>query len=135
LITANIFFNKIGNWEAFRKQVLIQELGSKLIAEQGYDKESPPLEAYVNHGRWVVKCECEGCELAWEEGWFMCRSCFNAKHKHKYRRVIFPGNRRQIEGLLLLRPLLNRNWRSNETLAFLRAENKEHKEELLNGME
>jgi hypothetical protein len=131
LITANIFFSRIGNWEAFRKQVLIPELGGKLIAEQGYDRESPPLEAYVNHGRWLVRCECGGCEYAWEERWFFCQSCLNSEHGHKYRRTVFPKNRRQIESLLLLRPLHNRNWYSGETIKQLAKENKEHKEELL----
>ena len=129
MITANIFFSQ--DWETYRRRVLILEMGKKLIAEQGYDNESPSLKAYINHGRWSVKCECGCGEYMWEEGWFMCRSCFNGNHKHKYRKAVFPSDRAKIESLLLVRPLQNRNWSSDETLGQLRAENKEHKEELL----
>lgn len=129
MITANMFFKC--EWDTYRKMVLIAEMGKRLIAEQDYDKESPPLKAHINHGNWSVKCECGGSEFAWEEGFFMCRSCFNGNHKHKYRKAIFPKDRTKIEELLLIRPLQNRNWYPNETLAQLRAENKEHKGELL----
>ena len=138
MITANLFFNRMrfpndiptGNWEAYRQLVIVPELGAHLIAEQGYD-EGPPLAAYVNHGRWLVKCDCGCCEKVWEEGWMMCRACLNAAHGHKYRATVLPHYRQAIELLLIARPLPNRNWRPGETLPFLRAENELHKEELL----
>ncbi len=139
MITANIFFNRVrypgcpqtGSFEAYKLIVLAKELAHGGIPEQGYDITSPPLQAYVNHGRWVVKCECGGAEKAWEEGWFMCQSCFNSRHKHQYRRSVFPKSREAIEKLLALRPLINRNWRPGESLAQLKAENQEHRAELL----
>lgn len=97
----------------------------------GLFEDEPPLQAYVNHGRWVVKCECRGAEKAWEEGLFMCLSCLNSGHKHKYRKVIFPKERAAIEAILIKRPLINRNWLPGETLAQLGKENKDHKGELL----
>ena len=100
------------------------------VPESAYSNSSP-LQAYVNHGRWIVKCECGGAEKAWEEGIFMCQSCFNAGHKHQYRQSIFPKERLEIEKLLEMRPLSNRNWYSNETLIQIEAENKEHKADLL----
>lgn len=143
MITANIFFNRIrglnqprvSTWEDYRRLVLVPEMAHLEIPEQGYDETSEPLTAYVNWGHWRVKCECGCTEFAWEEGRFMCRSCYNGKHGHKYRRAIFPRDREKIEAILKPRPLENRNWRPGETLAFLRAENKQHKGELLNGVE
>lgn len=133
MITANQFFNQrqISTWEAYKVAVLAPEMVKRLIKEQGYDVTTPPLLAYVNHGYWRVKCECGSTEFAWEEGWFMCRSCYNGGHKHQYRKAVFPENRAEIEALLAVRPLQNRNWYPGETLAQLEAENQEHREELL----
>lgn len=128
MITANVFFKS--SWDTYRKLVIQSGLLKNGIREVGYSDDIP-LQAYVNHGRWLIKCECGGCEKAWEEGWFICQSCFNAGHKHQYRKAVFPKNRRQIESLLLLRPLPNRNWYPDETVKQLADENKEHKEELL----
>ena len=129
MITANTFFKS--SWEAYRLMVIMPSMVGHGLLQTAYDKVSPPLQAYVNHGRWAVKCECGGAEKAWEEGWFMCQSCFNAGHKHQYRRSIFPKERLKIENLLEVRPLPNRNWYPGETLFQLQAENKEHKAELL----
>lgn len=131
MITANLFFNKTPTWDSYRVLVLLPAMAKRLIPEQGYDEKSLPLKAYVNHGRWIVKCECGGGEKAWEEGWVMCQSCFNATLGHRYRRVIFPKPRSRIEQLLTVRPEPNRNWRPGETLADLERENSEHRAELL----
>ena len=130
MITANLFFNRIPNWDSYRQMVILPQLAAKLISEQGYDDTSP-LMAYVNHGRWIVKCGCGCCEKVWEEGWMMCQSCFNARQGHKYRRTVFPKERNKIEMLLLQRPLTNRNWYPHEILTDLERENLEHKTELL----
>lgn len=129
MITANQFF-KI-NWETYRQMVIMPAMAKQGISQANYDEVSPALEAYVNHGRWIVKCECKGAEKAWEEGWFMCRSCLNAGYKHQYRQSVFPKERIGIEKLLTERPLLNRNWYPGETLSQLKAENREHTSELL----
>jgi len=93
--------------------------------------KSPPLKARINHGRWVVDCECKGAELAWDEGLFMCQSCWNDGHGNQLRRVEYPRNHSKIEAILLVRPIDNRNWYLGESLAKLEAENKAHKEELV----
>ena len=130
LITANMYFNRVGGWEGWQKQVIIPELAKRLISEQGYDDR--PLTAYVNHGNWLIQCpDCDGCERVWEEGWFMCLNCFNASVGHKYRKTIFPEERKEIEMILINRPLPNRNWQHRETIEFLKAENKLHSAELL----
>ena len=93
--------------------------------------EEGTLVAYVNRGRWIVKCECGGAEKVWEEGLFMCQSCFNSSYGHKFRHTEFPRNRKAIETLLERRPLENRNTTPEETVADLSRENREHESELL----
>jgi len=138
MITANLFFNRtdmrkapIPNWDAWRLTALLPKLALHRIKEQGYDKTSPPLKAFVNHGNWLVQCECGGAEKVWEEGWMMCMSCLNAAHGHKYRRTVFPKARKRIEALLMMRPVSNRNWYPGETISTLEGENEQHKAELL----
>lgn len=116
-------YPKIGIFARFKKL--------KLPFPIGIFEDELPLEAYVNHGRWIVKCKCGGAEKAWEEGLFMCLSCLNSSHKHQYRKAIFPRTRAKIEALLIQRPLINRNWIPGETLTQLKKENKEHEGELL----
>jgi len=138
LITANEFFKT--SWEAYRLLVIVRAMLKRGVEEVGYDEKSEPMRTYVNYGRWIIKCECGGAEKAWEEGVFMCQSCLNARHKHRYRHSVFPEHRREIEALLALRPLPNRNWNNladrirlgrDETVDDLKRENERHKDELL----
>ena len=125
--TANTYFNL--GWKEYRTNII-----APLLAKYGIISPKiaeGELKAEINQGRWIVKCECGGAEKAWEEGFFMCQSCLNGNHKHQYRKAVFPKQRRLIESLLLKRPLQNRNWSPNETLAQLKRENEEHREELL----
>jgi len=128
MITGDLQFGM--PWEAFRLSVIIPAMGKKLIKEQGID-DGVPLKAYVNRGRWVIKCECGGAEYAFEARIFMCRSCWNSRYRHQYRRFTFPRSRKRIENLLIIRPLENRNWFNDEPISHLEAENIEHKAELL----
>ena len=130
MITGDLHFAM--PWEAFRIGSLLPAMGKKLIKEQGVDSGAP-LKAYVNRGRWIIKCECGGGEFAFEDGLFMCRSCWNSNVGHKYRRFVWPKGRKRIEQLLVVRPLDNRNWFSHEAISHLEAENKEHAAELLGG--
>lgn len=134
MITGNRYFNcsfedycnrpKAGIYARMRMMGILQSVPLAV-------DDSSPLNAYVNHGRWLVKCECGGCEYAWEEKLFMCQSCWNSGHKHKLRRVAFPLYRKAIEMMLAQRPLINRNWKPGETIDRLRKENREHINELL----
>ena len=128
MITGNLHFGM--PWEAYKQTAIIPQMAKKLLPQGGIS-DTPPVKARVNHGRWVVDCECNGAVLAFEEGIFMCQSCFNAGHKHQYRRHIFPKGRRAIETALLQRPEVNRNWYPGETIIKLKAENEAHKAELL----
>ncbi len=83
--------------------------------------------AYVNHGRWLGKCECGGAEYVEpDQPIFMCCSCWNAGDAHLWRPVVFPEEQRTIEALLLVRPAEARNWVPGEGLGDLAAENEAH---------
>ena len=85
----------------------------------------PPLDARVNHGRWLVHCpDCAGAELVDpEEPFFFCLSCGNEGSGGRVRRVRFPAGRELIEGALGGRRRENQNWAPGETIAFLVEEN------------
>jgi hypothetical protein len=79
------------------------------------------IQAYVNHGRWVADCPCNGAELVDPDHKMLCGSC-GAEHD-----VQFPGpkTRARIEELLDLREPMFRNW-TFEPVSELEAENIEH---------
>jgi|TARA_Y100000310_G_scaffold327860_1_gene394861 hypothetical protein len=131
IVTGNTFNSKHKGWDDYRAQNIVPALNKAGLEEQGVDEDSPPMEAYVNHGRWIVKCECHGAEKVWEEGLVMCLSCLNASHSHKYRLVKFPPQRNEIEVVLEKRRLPNRNWLPGETVEFLKEDNITHKDLLL----
>lgn len=90
---------------------------------------SPPLLARVHRNIWIVDCpDCRSAEVGWiNESLFMCSACFNAMVGGKWRRVVFPENRPQIEAVLKARPMpINRNWSPGETVTGLKRENREH---------
>lgn len=130
LITANIWFEM--DFLKFRRTRLLKAMMKHRLQDFGVDSGLKPLVAIVNHGRWLVICpDCGGAEYAWEEKYMMCISCFNEGVGHKFRPAIFPVQREQIEELLILRPLSNRNWSLGETVADLRKENEEHSDKLI----
>lgn len=129
IITANKWFNE--TWEKYKIGILIPSMIKHGILTEPKISEGKPINVFVNHGRWCAKCECGGSEYVWEEGLFMCQSCWNSAHKHNFRQSVFPENRRAVEQLLNVRPLVNRNWNIGETIDNLKAENAEHKAELL----
>ena len=136
MLTGNLTYGMTYN---ANRQLIIQRLANKGLLtplaqaslQTNVNNDSPPLKARVNHGRWIVDCECNSAELAFDEGLFMCQTCWNAAHSNQLRRFVFPGNRLKIEAILMMRPDLNRNWYVGETLTKLEAENKAHKNELL----
>ena len=136
MITGNLHFGM--TYEAQRQLILRAHMVRGTLSQTAHTgvttnkiSDTAPLKAYVNHGRWVVDCECGGAEFAFDEGLFMCQCCWNAKHSNQLRRVLFPRNRSKIEITLMMRPELNRNWYVGETIVKLEAENKAHKEVLV----
>jgi len=142
LITANTWFGGMQRapgpmtFDTFRLTNLRRLRDRFHIKEAGYSKSSEPVKAFVNKGNWLVICpHCGGAEYAWEEGWFFCCSCKNSYLGHRYRRLVFPTDRAEIEAALVVRPLENRNWHITETVEDLERENKEHAGELLTAAE
>lgn len=89
----------------------------------------PAAFAYVNHGRWVADCPfgCGGAELAMDDR-FICRECRNAEARHRPIPLVWPapGDVDAITAVLVVRPILNRNWNLNESIGALLVENVEH---------
>lgn len=104
---------------------------------------SGEIEAYVNHGRWVVMCptvyyfadgseiRCNTALLATEQcPIFSCPVCGNINNNGKAYKVIFPSKIKEIEEILLSRPAHHpeyadiRNWYPDETIDQLIEENK-----------
>lgn len=109
-------------WIPIEKVALLElELGD------ANDPVDAPLSAIVNGGRWIAQCECGGAEhVDPTTRLFMCGSCFNAKHDHRWRMVDLPDGRTMkiVETALLMRPDLGtRNWLADESVAELVAEN------------
>lgn len=129
IVTANKWLNE--EWDKYRIGALIPMMIKHGVKTEPGISDSKPVMAFVNHGRWLIKCECGGAEYAWEEGLFMCQSCWNSAYKHNFRKAVFPKERKQIEELLEARPLLNRNFLLTDTVTILKAENAEHEKELL----
>lgn len=102
-----------------------------------------PVYARVWQGQWIADCECGGaCFVDPDEPIFFCFGCLNRKNSEKIRPVVFPEHWREIEKVLLLRPVddaagltdleragmaksiihtedgkpLSRSWNPNETL-------------------
>jgi hypothetical protein len=92
----------------------------------------PPVVAYVNHGRWVVDCECGDAGVVdpgQPDRGFFCFGCYNIIHTGLPRRVAYPVDevRGRVEALLLARPDLGtRNWSPAETVEDLAIENIAH---------
>ena len=131
MITGNTWFEM--GFLQYRATIIRHALQKHQIPDGGPDEKTEALKAFVNQGRWLVACPCGGAEYAFEEGWMMCRSCFNGYLKHRIRRVEFPDPafRARLETLLAQRPLENRNWTPGETLEQMGQENILHAGELL----
>jgi hypothetical protein len=83
-----------------------------------------PVDAEVNHGRWIVPCpKCNGAGFA-SRAWSLscCFDCGTA-----YTRVVFPVAADAIEAALATRPREHRNWLPTETVDDLLRENRQHK--------
>ncbi|HZU49980.1 MAG TPA: hypothetical protein VFA16_22410 [Mycobacterium sp.] len=79
------------------------------------------LPAFVNGGRWLVRCVCANCPSAhprWNRA--ICLEC------GREWTAAFPETWPQIEACLRARPVVNRNWQWHETLTELEQENAEH---------
>lgn len=89
------------------------------------------MNAYLNHGRWVVDCSADDCQavLFADRGACVCRDVSVCDHPSIPCGVpiqaTFPDARGVIDKLMGRRPRANRNW-DEETIAELKAENLLH---------
>ena len=93
------------------------------LAKAGVDiYDGTTVLAYINHGRWVADCACNGGELVAPDETMLCGSC-GARNTVK-----FPGlkTRKKIEAALGLREPFNQNWQPDETVDGLVAQNIEN---------
>ena len=80
-----------------------------------------PAFAFVSEGRWVAGCEiCNGAEFVTEGQPLTCGTCGAVSH------VTWPDETSEIEKVLNDRKLVNQNFAPGESVAMLKAENKEH---------
>lgn len=65
------------------------------------DAETAPLKAYINGGRWLVRCDCGGVEMpSRSRGYVFCHECGN-DGKGSARRVDFPKDLKKVEAAVL----------------------------------
>lgn len=108
------------------------------------------VNARIWQGQWIADCECGGASFVdYDEPVFFCFGCGNRADGGRFREVIFPENREQIEALILARPVddlaglddkdraglakpviyvegkggLARNWNPDETVEDLESQN------------
>ena len=90
------------------------------------------MNAWLNHGRWVVDCLDGDClaVLFADRAACVCRDESVCEHATipcgAPIEATFPPRRADIDRLLNPRPRRNRNWSPGETLADLKAENLLH---------
>lgn len=86
--------------------------------------KEPPLQVYLNHGRWVVDCpDCNGAQLACEEDpRFMCNECGNVAAGGLWRAIEWPTGRPGIETTVTRRRFVHQNWLPGQTIEDLEAE-------------
>lgn len=94
----------------------------KYLIPVGVGLHDQPVKARILYGRWLVDCPvCRGAnDVDPCEPVYLCSSC---GWPECLTPVVFPEERQEIERLLLIRPIHNRNWSPDETVSLLIAEN------------
>jgi hypothetical protein len=83
-------------------------------------RNTKPATPYLNHGRWVANCSCNGAELVSEDADMLCGSCGTITP------LVWPGESAAVEEAVRLRPTHNQNWVPGEPVADLVADNIRH---------
>lgn len=121
-------FHKVTSRQEYR--ALVEKAMAKRRAHGFSDARvievQDPVAAYINHGRWVIDCDCGAGNMV-EPEWHMaaCLGCGAVRYN-----IILPSeeDRAKIEEVLNIRPrFVNRNWNPGETIEKLKFENIEHK--------
>lgn len=113
----------------------VARMGVALPPPSDVDPDAPPayaevnpLDPYESVARWIARCpDCPGgTSYVWIAGPYVmfCLACCNASRGHKWRPVVVPADRLEIERLLSLRLLSSqRAWLPGEALEQLREDN------------
>lgn len=92
--------------------------------------KKPQVYAYLNHGRWLTRCPfCPSSQHASDtDHWFLCAMCGKEQQDKKLKSlpVVWPDSRVEIENMLAVRDVINRNWLPGETVQDLFEENKKN---------
>lgn len=112
----------------------LEGLKTGMTIETGLAQEK--VRARILYGRWLVDCPvCRGAnDVDPAEAVYLCSSCYwpgifrpDRIVPAHFAAVEFPGERAEIERLLLKRPYIrNRNWNPGETIADLVLQNLEN---------
>lgn len=108
-----------------RHEAMIQKMTDRGVRGVSVHEVSAPKTAEVNHGIWLINCEC-GSGVAVDPA-FSAAYCFGCGAVHTH--IDFPDeeDRLNIEHALLSRDhSKNRNWKAEETLADLLVEGVAH---------
>ena len=114
---------RAGGYRAFVQSLVSSRTNGSVIE---WDDIQGVVYAEVIRNVWCVKCPylgCNGALVAELNEPFFCPDCMCQENDFKPSDVIFPNERAQIEALLVLRPIPNRNWQVGEPLANLQYEN------------
>lgn len=95
------------------------------ITSRGADPwDSPePIEAYINHGRWVADCRWCNTGMLTRPAWGVAY-CAECGARYCRGTVSYPGEFKAAEAILLVRVRREQqNWDSTQSIASLAAEN------------
>ena len=91
------------------------------------------MNAYLEHGRWIVACSADDCRAVLFADRSVCECNDESVCDHLSIPcgapiiAVFPDDREDIDRLVGRRPRrLNRNWKEGETVEALKAENLLH---------
>ncbi len=98
----------------------ITDGGRRLLPFEIHDGGT--IDAYVNHGRWVADCACNGAELVAPGQEMVCGSC-GARNTVKFPS---PKTRTDLDVVLSRREQFRQNWYPYETVDELVAQNIEN---------
>ena len=126
--TGDTYFNEISKGNISGRKLAVRFLKRDRILNLPV-LDAKPLEARIEYARYIVDCpNCNSAEYAFEDKLFFCSQCLNSDIQGKARKVKMPKDGKQIEDILGKRPIKNRHWFPNETLADLEKENILHLE-------
>ena len=99
IITANHWFGHhptkpMPTWAEWWQSVVLPASTRQGITMH-IPSDDPFRMAQVRQGNWIILCACHGAEYAWEEGLFVCLSCFNARHGHRIADQFVQPRRRE----------------------------------------